>query len=116
MPIALMCGLGDKLASPHDYMWLRDELANNKNCIFFKEYNCGHLAFLMPGNKSIFHDMFVLMKRYNPLFRPQAAHITQEIREAEQAAAINIANMTMTQGAFHTNGGEHRLNIIDDYL
>lgn len=26
LPIALFCGQTDKLASPHDYMWLRDEL------------------------------------------------------------------------------------------
>ena len=70
MPIAMLCGSSDKLASPHDYMWLRDELASNGNCIFYKEYDFGHLAFLMPANKTIFHDMFVLMKRYNLLFRP----------------------------------------------
>ena len=75
MPIAMFCGSSDKLASPHDYMWLRDELALNNNCIFYKEYDFGHLAFLMPANKTIFHDMFALMKRYNPLFKPQAAHI-----------------------------------------
>ena len=68
MPIAMFCGSTDKLASPHDYMWLREELAANDNCLYYKEYDIGHLAFLMPADKGIFHEMFSLMKRYNSLY------------------------------------------------
>ena len=48
-PIALFCGITDKLASPLDYSWLRNELAEKNNCIYYKEYDIGHAAFLMPS-------------------------------------------------------------------
>jgi len=78
MPIALLCGSTDKLASPHDYMWLREELVSNNNCIYYKEYNFGHLAFLMPIDKTIFHDIFALMKRYNPLYNCLGEQLKEE--------------------------------------
>ena len=67
MPIALFCGSGDKLASPQDYMWLLGSLVSKNNCVYYKEYDFGHLAFLMPTDKTIFHEMYALIKRYNPL-------------------------------------------------
>jgi hypothetical protein len=78
MPIALLCGSTDKLASPHDYMWLREELVANNNCIYYKEYDFGHLAFLMPENKTILHDIFALVQRYNPLYNSEGKQLTQE--------------------------------------
>ena len=78
MPIALLCGSTDKLASPHDYMWLREELVVNNNCIYYKEYNCGHLAFLMPLEKTLCHDIFALMKRYNPLYNCVGEQLKEE--------------------------------------
>jgi len=103
-PIAMFCGATDKLASTHDYMWLRDELAANNNCIFYKEYDFGHLAFLMPANKAIFNEMFALMRRYNPLYRNDIVPIlTEEQTSAESDVMMNVANMTMTQGAFRND-------------
>ena len=49
LPIAMFCGMSDKVASRLDYEWLRNELAVNKNCIYYKEYDIGHAAFLMPN-------------------------------------------------------------------
>ena len=79
LPIALFCGAGDKLASPHDYMWLRDELVLQNNCVFYKEYDFGHLAFLMPADKTMFHEMFALIKRYNPLYRRNEEQNSQQM-------------------------------------
>ena len=78
LPIALFCGSTDKLASPHDYMWLRDELVANNNCVYYKEYDFGHLAFLMPADKTIFHEMFAIIKRYNPLYQAGSHELSQE--------------------------------------
>ena len=107
----MFCGITDKLASPHDYMWLRDELTANNNCIFYKEYDFGHLAFLMPGEKTLFHDMFALMKRYNTLYKAQNNNTTAEQQEAEANVVVNVANMTLTR-----NQEGRRINIIDGYL
>ena len=72
MPIALLCGITDKLASPLDYEWLRDILATNQNCIYYKEYDFGHGAFLMPNkqDRRYFVEMLELCKRYNKLYEP----------------------------------------------
>ena len=97
MPIALFCGVTDKLASPHDYMWLRDELVLKNNCISLKEYDFGHLAFLMPEDKTMFHEMFALMKRYNPLYTDDAnREYTADQQQAEASVTLNVAHMTLT--------------------
>lgn len=84
-------------------MWLRDELVMNNNCIFYKEYDLGHLAFLMPVDKTIFHDMFALTKRYNPLFSA-VIEPTQEQCQAEQTVTANVAHMTLASGAYRSEG------------
>ena len=70
MPMALFCGRSDKLASPLDYGWLRDILAMNQNCIYFKEYDMGHVAFLMPNeeDRKYFLEMLELCKHFNRLY------------------------------------------------
>ena len=68
VPIALMCGQSDKLASAPDYVWLRDNLLD-LNCLkYYKEYDYGHVAFLMPPNKRQYLDMLELIKHFNPYF------------------------------------------------
>ncbi len=62
IPIALLCGSGDRLASPQDYKWLRDQLMHT--LCYYKEYDFGHLGFLIPANKRIFFDMLELSKIY----------------------------------------------------
>mmetsp|Transcript_31291 Transcript_31291/g.41404 ORF Transcript_31291/g.41404 Transcript_31291/m.41404 type:complete len:98 (-) Transcript_31291:40-333(-) len=94
-------------------MWLRDELVVNNNCIYYKEYDFGHLAFLMPADKTILHEIFSLIKRYNPLFSA-VKELTEEQKQAEMAVVANVAHMTLAQGAFLEAG--NRLSIIDGYL
>ena len=51
--ILMVCGTSDNLASPADYLWLRDELkADNKNKVEFIEFPNGHLGLLIPKNRS----------------------------------------------------------------
>ena len=94
-------------------MWLRDELVANNNCVYYKEYDFGHLAFLMPVDKTIFHEIFALIKRYNSLYSA-ASELSEEQQRAELAVTSNVAHMTLTQGAFVQSG--NRLNIIDGFL
>lgn len=118
MPIALLCGSGDKLASPRDYMWLRDELVANQNCMYYKEYDGGHLYFLMPVDKALHHDILALVKQYNPLYRPVKELTEQEI-QASQTVCINIANMTLTGFPLATDQSANAtssLHVIDGYL
>lgn len=63
MPIALLCGVKDQLSSPPDYKWLRDQLSHT--LCYYKEYDFGHLGFLMPPDKRIFFDILELAKRHN---------------------------------------------------
>ena len=77
MQIALFCGSGDKLASPGDYKWLKEEqlkYLDLQGKLWYKEYeNWGHMAFLLPANakESHFKDMFELMMKYNPDYKAQ---------------------------------------------
>lgn len=111
----MFCGATDKLASPHDYMWLREELVSNNNCVFYKEYDFGHLAFLVPSDKTIIHDMFALAKRYNPLYSARdEQNLTAEQKSSADEVALNVANMTLTRDAF--SGVQEMLNVQDGYL
>ena len=55
MPIALLGGSTDRLASIKDFRELRDNLYRNNSCIFYKEYEYGHLGFLIPPDKTLFY-------------------------------------------------------------
>ena len=96
IPIALLCGVTDKLASPHDYMWLRDELILNNNCVYYKEYDGGHVYFLMPKDRTIVHDILALLKCYNPLYEP-FKEPSLEQKAAEADVTMNVANMTLNK-------------------
>lgn len=99
-------------------MWLRDELVMHNNCVFYKEYDFGHLAFLMPVDKTIFHEMFALIKRYNPLYRggvdSERQVVNPEQVQAEQSVTANVAHMTLASGAFLQTGS--RVIVIDGFL
>lgn len=62
-PIALFCGLKDKCASKEDYQWTKEQLGDN--VVFYKEYEIGHMAFLMPESMEHILEMLTLMKKYN---------------------------------------------------
>lgn len=73
VPIALFCGLKDQLASPLDYHWLMEHLLENnttddQTLIYFKEFNLGHMGFLVPPNRQHFYEMLELCKAYNPYY------------------------------------------------
>ena len=63
VPIALLCGSKDQLSSPGDFRWLRDQLG--QTLCYYKEYDFGHLGFLIPPDKRIFFDILELVKRHN---------------------------------------------------
>ncbi len=114
MPIALLCGMTDKLASPEDYMWLRNELVLGNNCLYYKEYDMGHLAFLMPADKTIFHEIFALVKRYNPLYKHDQNEMSGAQYEADAAVTINVANMMMakeTETGIIKSYHEHKIRL-----
>jgi hypothetical protein len=67
----MFCGTGDKLAQPEDYLWLRDQLVNAE-IVHFKEYDAGHLWFLIPAWKQeYFSSMFNLISKINPHYDPK---------------------------------------------
>ena len=43
------------------------------NCVFYKEYDIGHAAFLMPNEQDrrrYFVEILELCKKYNKLYKP----------------------------------------------
>ena len=70
IPIALLGGETDRLASMQDYRDLRDVLNANNACVFYKEYPYGHLGFLIPPDKTLFDEMLELIITYNPDYTP----------------------------------------------
>uniref|UniRef100_A0A7S3IGR4 Uncharacterized protein n=1 Tax=Strombidium inclinatum TaxID=197538 RepID=A0A7S3IGR4_9SPIT len=48
----LVCGKNDLLACPEDYLWLKEELAENGNVVEFFESESGHSGLLFPKEKS----------------------------------------------------------------
>jgi lysosomal acid lipase/cholesteryl ester hydrolase len=62
VPIALFSGAGDKLSSPKDVLWLKQQLGNN--VLIHKEYNLGHSSFLMAKDMSWFNDVIDIMELY----------------------------------------------------
>lgn len=62
-PIALISGKEDKLASPDDVKWLREELGSN--VVYFKEYdNMGHITFLMGKDITWFKETLEFMVKF----------------------------------------------------
>ena len=52
MPFVLLCGKEDLLASPKDYTWLADQLKAVNACLLFREYDLGHLGFVVPPHEA----------------------------------------------------------------
>lgn len=71
-PIALFCGKEDLLSSPGDYKCLAAELTANDSCVFYKEFDMGHIAFLIPVTKYHILEMLHLAKTFNPDYKVQA--------------------------------------------
>jgi len=62
MKIAQFVGTVDKLATPEDNHWLREQLGSNS--IYYKEFNFGHMAFMLAKDMSYFDDVLDLIKTY----------------------------------------------------
>ena len=71
MPIALICGNLDQLASKEDFKMLRDELISQGSCLFYNEYQLGHIGLLMPpvNIKGHFFEILALIRTCNPEFK-----------------------------------------------
>ena len=94
-PIALMGGLADKLASPEDFRMLRNQLHSTNSCVFYKEYDYGHVAFLIPADKTIFFEMAVLISQFNSDFKQPTE--VQPDRAAKLAVAMKNVGEIMAQ-------------------
>ena len=67
IPIVMMVGADDQLASPGDSEWLRNQLeSRKKKVIFYKEYSeMGHLTFLLPDQiLPYYNDTIDFIKPY----------------------------------------------------
>jgi pimeloyl-ACP methyl ester carboxylesterase len=63
IPICLIAGVEDKLASIIDVRWLRDELG--ENVIYYQEMeNVGHITFLMGKDAYWFKEVFEIILKY----------------------------------------------------
>lgn len=62
MKIAQFVGTVDKLATPEDNHWLKEQLGTNS--IYYKEFKFGHMAFMLAQDMSYFNDVLELIKTY----------------------------------------------------
>lgn len=63
-PIAIIGGTSDQLASILDFRALRDRLNSTDSCVFYKEYDYGHLGFLVPPTNEYFFEMLELINHF----------------------------------------------------
>ena len=76
-PIAIFGGKEDLLASPDDYSRLVRQLVSTYSCVYYREFNLGHLGFLVPANDLHFiPEMIELVSRHTPGFQ---SHPTNQI-------------------------------------
>ena len=54
----------------------------------------------MPADRTNFHDILALVKRYNPLYKDRGAQLLPEQVTAEAEMMLNVSNMVSTQGVF----------------
>jgi gastric triacylglycerol lipase len=56
-------GTADELSDQEDYMWLKEQLGNNE--VYFKEYELGHMSFLLAADMSWFDDVVAEIKKHS---------------------------------------------------
>mmetsp|Transcript_55942 Transcript_55942/g.63853 ORF Transcript_55942/g.63853 Transcript_55942/m.63853 type:complete len:444 (+) Transcript_55942:138-1469(+) len=67
IPTAMFVGTKDRLADAEDCEALRDKLeAAGKSLISYKEYDMGHLGFLLDKNITFWDDAMVIIEKYTP--------------------------------------------------
>lgn len=66
VPIAMFVGQKDELADTTDNHWAHDKMGD-KAVKFYKEYNLGHLSFLIANDMSYFTtDVMNILRQYHP--------------------------------------------------
>jgi hypothetical protein len=60
------------LASPVDFRALRDQLNSTDSCVFYKEYEYGHLGFLVPPTNDYLFEMLELINHFIEDFNGKA--------------------------------------------
>ena len=71
-PIAILGGINDNMSSPIDFRWLRDHLSETDSCVFYKEYEFGHLGFLIPPNNDYFFELLEICNHFLPNHKLEA--------------------------------------------
>jgi len=65
MKFCLFVGKDDKMATITDSLWIRDQLAVNRNVYLYKEVdNMGHLTFFIPKNIDYFKEIKECLKEF----------------------------------------------------
>ena len=65
IPIALLGGLLDEMGTPTDVQWTYDTLKPNGNVVFYKQYQLGHMSFIIAKDMSFFSvDTVNLLNQY----------------------------------------------------
>lgn len=66
VPIAMFVGQKDELADTADNQWAHEKMGD-KAVKFYKEYNLGHLSFLVANDMSFFTtDVMNILRQYHP--------------------------------------------------
>ena len=76
--IALFCGTTDRNVSPDDYITLKDKLVETGACKFFKEYDHGHMAFLMPKDNDYFYEILAVIRNFSKDYQDSILKGTSE--------------------------------------
>ena len=61
----MLVGTSDSLADTKDNHWAHDKMKND--VVFYKEYNLGHLSFMVAKDMSYFNDVKALLAKYQPI-------------------------------------------------
>jgi hypothetical protein len=78
-PVALHCGISDHLSQIENFRWLKERLEEQKSLAFYKEYEIGHLSFMLPTEASLFIDIASIIKGFNPAFVPAEGEIPRSL-------------------------------------
>lgn len=59
----MFVGDKDELADVADNQWAKTQLQNS--LVYYKEYNLGHLTFMVANDMSYFQDVLQVLAKYN---------------------------------------------------
>lgn len=75
----------------------------SQSCVYYKEYEFGHLAFLFPPTIKHFFEVFELIKRFDPHYeglgtKPCLVDYTEADKELTEARAMVAEGIQKMQG------------------